>query len=157
MRLNIFRIPVPSNPGIQEYDFEVEESFFRHFEDGEISSGRVKVTARILKSDRQIRLDLNLAGSVDLVCDRCLDDYQQVLDSNYVLYGKFGHAADQEDLDVFRIPENAAYIDLLPVLYEYIILSLPLKRIHPLDSEGNSLCNSEMIRRLEELNINPAG
>jgi len=153
MRLNIFRIPVPSNPGIQEYDFEVEESFFRHFEDGEISSGQVKVAARVLKSDSQIRLDLYLTGSIDLVCDRCLDEYQQVLNSKYALYGKFGHAAEQEDLDVFWIPENAAYIDLLPILYEYIILSLPLKRIHPLDSEGTSLCNSEMIKRLEELNI----
>jgi len=155
MQLNIFRIPVHSSSNeVQEYDFEIDDSFFAHFEYGEIKKGRLQVRVKVIYFHHQIQLDVNIGGIVELVCGRCLDSYSEKLDSHYILYGKFGQGSGQDDLDVVWIPDNKNFIDLVPVLYEYINLSLPLKKIHPKDEEGNSLCNSEMISRLNELNIN---
>jgi len=142
-----------SSSELQEYDFEIDDSFFAHFEYGEIEKGLLKVLVKVNYSNRQIQLDMRINGSVELVCDRCLDSFIEDLDSHYVLYGKFGHGTDQEDIDVIWIPDDKHYIDLVPILFEYINLSLPVKKIHPEDGDGNSLCNIEMISRLEEFNI----
>ncbi len=34
--------------------------------------------------------------------------------------------------------------------YEYILLALPIQRIHPNDSRGNSTCDPEMLSKLKE-------
>ena len=34
--------------------------------------------------------------------------------------------------------------------YEYILLALPIKKIHPDDRNGVSQCDPEMIKKLEE-------
>ena len=155
MRLNNFRIPAHfSSSGTKEYDFEIDDSFFAHFDYGELEKGNLTAMVKVIYSSRQVQLDVRISGIVELVCDRCLDNFSKRLDSHYILYGKFGHGTDQEDLDVIWIPDDASYIDLAPVLFEYINLSLPLKKIHPEDEDGNSMCNMDMISRLDELNIN---
>ena len=35
-------------------------------------------------------------------------------------------------------------------IYEYIQLALPIKRVHTDDSEGNSTCDPEMLKKLNE-------
>jgi len=155
MQENNFRIPVHSSSDeLKEYELEVDDSFFTHFEYGEVEKGDLMAKVGVTYSSRQVKLNLYLKGNVELTCDRCLDTYIKELDASYILYGKFGHSTDQDDIDVLWIPEDKHYIDLLPVLFDYINLSLPLKKIHPDDEEGNSTCNVEMINRLEDLGIN---
>jgi len=139
--------------GLQEYDFEIDDSFFAHCDYGGLEKGNLQAKVKVLNSDRQIQLDIHIWGNVELLCDRCLDGFNQEVDSSYVLYGKFGHGTDQEDLDTIWIPDDKHYIDMAPVFYEYIMLSLPLKNIHPTDGNGNSQCNKEMINRLDNLSI----
>jgi uncharacterized metal-binding protein YceD (DUF177 family) len=155
MQLKYLRIPVRSTSSeVQEYDFEIDDSFFANFEYGEIEKGKLKVLVKGLFSNHQIQLDMRIEGVVEVACDRCLDNLKINLNSLYTLYGKFGHGTDQEDLDVIWIPDDKHYIDMVPVLYEYINLSLPLKKIHPDNEDGISLCNEEMISRLDEFNVN---
>ena len=154
MQENIFRIPVHSSSDeLTEYEFKVDDAFFAHFEYGEIEKGDLMVMIGVIYSSRQVKLELYLKGNVELICDRCLDTYIAELDISYTLYGKFGHGADQDDIDVLWIPEDKHYIDLVPVLFDYINLSLPLKKIHPDDKGGNSTCNVEMINRLMDIGI----
>ena len=39
-------------------------------------------------------------------------------------------------------------IEVGQFMYEFIILALPVKRIHPTDSNGNSSCNPDMLEKL---------
>lgn len=155
MQLNIFRIPAhSSSTEVREYDFELNDSFFAHFEYGEIEKGSLTASLGVIYSSRQVQINLSIKGMVLLQCDRCLDSYEEVIDARYVLFGKYGNLVDQDDLDVFWIPEDRNYIDLVPFLFDYINLSLPLKKIHPADENGESLCNEDMISRLRKLGIN---
>lgn len=137
----------------KEYEFEISASFFGHFEYGEIENGLLTARLGVSYSGRQVQIELSLKGKVDLTCDRCLETYQESLDAHYTLYGKFGHSMEQEDIDVFWIPDDQNFIELGPIFFDYINLSLPLKKIHPLDKDGNSLCNGEMIKMLNELGV----
>ena len=155
MQLNIYRIPAHfSSRELKEYEFEVDDSFFSHFEYGEIGKGNLLAKVGVVYSSRQVEINLSLKGNLELICDRCLETFIKALDANYVIYGKYGDVSEQDDIDVLWIPEDKHYIDLVPVLFDYINLSLPIKRIHPDDEEGNSSCNIEMIERLNEMGIN---
>lgn len=143
-----------STGDVKDYEFEIDASFFAHFEYGEIENGSLTAKLGVSYSSRQLKIELNLKGTVDLVCDRCLETYKEDLDVNYTLYGKFGHSTEQEDIDVFWIPDGQNYIELAPILFDYINLSLPLKKVHPMDEDGKSLCKKEMLDRLNELGIN---
>jgi uncharacterized metal-binding protein YceD (DUF177 family) len=51
---------------------------------------------------------------------------------------------------MITMPLDEHEIDLVSFFYEYIHLALPIKRIHPDDEKGNSTCNPEMIRKLND-------
>lgn len=151
-RLSTFRIPFSSfGNGIHEFDYAIDDSFFSFFEESELRHGQLKVKVLMDKSDRQLVFDLTLTGEVEVICDRCLDSFMQKIEASYTLYGKFGEGNSEEEFDVAWIPRNEHEIDLADYIFEYILLSLPLKRIHPVDDEGNSGCDQDMIKRLDEI------
>ncbi|MBT3242760.1 MAG: DUF177 domain-containing protein [Bacteroidetes bacterium] len=150
--MNTYRIPFYSfGNGKHEFEFDLDDDFFTYFEDSEFSHGDVKVKVKMDKSDHQLQFDLSLNGDVEVSCDRCLDQFMQELDSKYILYGKFGEGNSEEEFDVVWIPRNEHEVDLAPYLYEYIVLSLPIKRIHPDKEEGVSGCDEDMMNRLDEI------
>ena len=36
------------------------------------------------------------------------------------------------------------------LIYEFIVLSIPIRRVHPDDEEGNSLCDPDMLKKIDE-------
>ncbi len=153
-RLNTFKIQFNSfEVGVHEMTFDVNNSFFTFFEDSEISHGEVKVSVRMNKSDRQIQFDINLSGRVEVVCDRCLDTFWQSIDSTFTLYGRFGEGNSENELDVIWIHQRDSEIDLAGYIYENMILSLPIKKVHPDDENGVSTCNPDMLDKLSEIGV----
>jgi uncharacterized metal-binding protein YceD (DUF177 family) len=49
------------------------------------------------------------------------------------------------------LPHGENELDLQQHLYEFIMLALPIKRVHPNDEEGNSTCDPVMLKKLDEL------
>ena len=41
-------------------------------------------------------------------------------------------------------------LDLKQHFYEFIYLALPIKRVHPDDKSGNSTCDPDMLKKLNE-------
>lgn len=153
-RLNTFKIQFHSfQNGSHELVFEVDDAFFSFFRESEITSGEVKVKVLMTKSERQLRFDFHVVGAVDLPCDRCLDSYRQPIDAFYTLHGKFGEGNSDDEVDVVWIPHAAGEVDLAGFVYEYIVLSLPLKRIHPDHPDGQSGCDPDMLERLNDMGI----
>jgi uncharacterized metal-binding protein YceD (DUF177 family) len=66
------------------------------------------------------------------------------------LFVRQGREWGDSDPDMVTISPDEHELDLSQFFYEYIHLALPIKRIHPDDSEGHSTCDPEMIRKLEE-------
>ena len=52
------------------------------------------------------------------------------------------------------ISREAHEIVIDQYLFEFIVLSLPVKRIHPDDPDGNPACNKEMMKKLNQYLIN---
>lgn len=137
--------------GLHEYEFEVNEKFFEHFEDGLVENGDVKVKVELEKRSAFIKVNLTFSGWLELTCDRCLEPYQQEVELETELFVKFGEEKefDEGDNVIWVLPEEHA-LNLTQVLYEYTVLSIPLKHAHP-DEEGANSCNKEMLDRLDNI------
>jgi len=132
------------------YDFRIGDDFFEAFEGSEIKRGEFSAFVVLEKCSTHIELDTVINGRAEVVCDRCLEAFNLPLSSANRLIVKLGREWEEADPDMIAMPLDAHEIDMSQFFYEYIHLALPLKRIHPDDSEGRTTCNPEMIRKLEE-------
>ena len=94
----IYTIPLNGlKEGSHIYDFDVDKDFFVDFEESTIGLSRLKVEAVLIKRSAHMELEIALSGEVSTMCDRCLDDYWQIINFTNRLLVKFGE--DWEDVD----------------------------------------------------------
>jgi uncharacterized metal-binding protein YceD (DUF177 family) len=149
-----FIVPIAGlSAGLHHYDFVVDEAFFAAIDYAEIQKAKVTVKLTLDKQDNMLTLDFELKGEVEVPCDRCNEDFMYPIDSHYSLYVKFGETFQEEDDEVMVIPANQHQLDLYHLLYEYILLSLPLRKVHPEKTDGTSGCDPLVLARLEQLTV----
>ncbi len=150
--LNQFAIKFASlTPGTYTFDFEISDKFFENFEASEIQKARVDVVVEMEKQSRMLVLDFNVKGFVNVMCDRCLVDFDFPIESTQRLIVKYGPEKKEETDEIITIPESDHEINVAQFIYEYIHLALPPKRVHPDNEKGESLCDAEIIKKLEAL------
>lgn len=148
-----FSIPFTSlKDGSHSFKFEVADSFFDAFPFSEIKKGKVKIAVEMQKQFNILTLDLKMKGEVELVCDRCGNDYLQPVkgERKLVAHLNADHFEDEDDL--ISLPESMHELGLSQYFYEYISLLIPSKRICGGNPEDASQCDPEMIAKLEKLN-----
>lgn len=131
--------------GYHDFEYEIDDKFFENFEFSEVQKGCVKVNLNVEKHERESILTFNFAGNVFIACDRCNDEYEQPIENEVVIYLKYGHEYEEEYDDVIVIPSEEGEFDISSLIYEYIILSLPIHRVH----QDINDCNQEVIEYLE--------
>jgi uncharacterized metal-binding protein YceD (DUF177 family) len=60
-----------------------------------------------------------------------------------------GETPGEIEDDVLIIGRDDHEIEVGQYLYEFIMLALPYQKVHPDDSEGQSTCNPEMLKKLD--------
>lgn len=147
----MFSIPISDlQVGTSSFKFEIDKKFFDLFDESEVKSGVLTVSVEADKMATHIDLMIIIEGVVDVPCDRCLDIFGLPIYCENRLLVKYGNEANDEDPDVIVISQDEKELDLKQLFYEYIILSLPIQRIHPDDADGNSRCDVEMLKKIEE-------
>lgn len=113
----------------------------------ELIDGSVNIKATVEKRNTVLQLNLDLKGQVSVQCDRCLDSLTMDVNSTQRLLVLIGPEAygDDEDADVMVLDAQEQEIDLSDALYDYVVLSLPMRRVHP---EGQ--CSKAMENLLKE-------
>jgi uncharacterized metal-binding protein YceD (DUF177 family) len=113
------------------FEFEVGNELFAHFGAVEIEKGKLRANLALDKSSTMIQAKINIAGSVELVCDRSGEEFDYELDVEHVLIFKFSDHNDALDDDVYLIEQNSPSIDFSQAIYDLILLSIPMKKLHP--------------------------
>lgn len=133
--------------GDHDYAFDIDASFFDSFDNSEIIKADVHVGIKLEKKERMLIFDFNIRGNMLIPCDRCLAELLVAVNGNDRLIVKFGEEWLEESDEVLVIPEKESHIDLSNFIYEYIMLKLPIQRVHP---EGEGLCDPDVIGKLHE-------
>lgn len=135
--------------GKHKFEFEIDDSFFEKLEYSEITKGKLQAIVELNKKPSFLELSFKLNGFIILICDRCLDEYNQEVDYEGSMYVKFSETDQESDDEIIYISPKENDLDLSHYIYESIILSIPLKRVHPDDKNGMTTCNPEMIKKLK--------
>jgi uncharacterized protein len=151
----LFKLPISGlKEGHHFYDFELGNEFFEEFEGSEIREGNLSVGVELDKRTSHIDLLIKITGKVRLCCDRCLEMFLQPLECENRLVIKYGKTLDDSDPDIIIVPADEIELDIKQYLYEFIHLALPIKRIHPVDANGASTCDPEMLKKLDQHLVN---
>lgn len=143
--------------GEHKFDFEVTDKFFENLEFSEIKQANLHIHLSLLKQSQMMILNFEIGGTVNVLCDLCANEFDLPIHGNYKLIVKVGGSdTGNEDDDIITVAANEHELDLSDYLYEYTTLSLPIKRVHPLDNDGNSTCDMETLEKLEEFIIEEA-
>jgi len=139
--------------GHHTLDFEIDKEFFEQIEESEVKEGSLIANIEMDRRTTHIDLIIRVSGSVRVSCDRCLEMFSQPVSSENRLLVKFGKSIDDIDPDIISVSVDENELDLQQQLYEFIMLALPIKRVHPADKKGKSTCDPVMLKKLEELII----
>lgn len=134
--------------GMHRFDFEVNDAFFTHFEESEITRSNLKIGIDLIKESSMMVLEIKLSGEVEVNCDRCLDPFWLPLESDYRLIVKYGDVYQEQSDEVIIIPFGEGPLYLGQMIYEYVHLSLPFKKVHPEDEAGVPACNPQALEKL---------
>jgi uncharacterized protein len=135
------------------FNFIIDKKFFEAIEYAELENGHVNVSIEMTNQERMMIFDFKIDGLIEVTCDRCLEVFNYPVSGNERLIVKYGESHQELTDEILVIPESEHEINLSAILYEYILLMLPIRRIHPEDANGKSECNAEMIRKLQQNHI----
>ena len=136
--------------GRHDFGFEIDNAFFAHFEDSLVDNGEIMAKVFFEKRSTFMKLVIDHKGWLELTCDRCLELYRQPVENSTELFVKFGEEAEDDGENIIWISPEDHQINLAQIFYEYIILSIPLRHIHPKNKDGIRGCNPEMIEKLKK-------
>lgn len=120
--------------------------------------GNVEVTAADITAyvDIDVRhgvyeIGITCQGWIEIPCDRCLDPMRLDVDEDYDVNVCYGEDYDETD-DTIILPEEEVRFDLAPLVADTVLLSIPLRHVHP---EGE--CNPRMEEIMREHSADDPG
>ena len=140
--------------GAHVYDYTVNQAFME--ERGaptEYRDWSATVCLTFNKHPDFFQCRFEVGGSVMVPCDRCGDDFSLALWDEFKLLMQLTdeepeHAPAEDETDIEYIPRTRTVLDIAPYLYEFVMLSVPVQRVHPSNPDGTSGCNPEALKLL---------
>ena len=133
--------------GTHELTYKLNKEFIELHNIEDIIDVNVTVKVIFIKRKAVHSLEINLQGDVTMACDRCLEPVILPVENSQTFVVKTASVDDEfaDSDDVILIHEDDKNIDLSHILYENLILSLPLKKTHEVNK-----CNKQIIAFLQK-------
>ncbi|MCM1020753.1 MAG: DUF177 domain-containing protein [Muribaculum sp.] len=139
-KFSAFNLPLKSLPtGTHDFDFHLDKEFFKNMESSDVRDGNIDVHVTVVNKGHFYDLTFNVNGEITLLCDRCLDEMQWPIDTQYHIVVKYGPDFNDDSDELLEIPETDNYLNVAYMIYDTIVLAIPIKHVHPLGK-----CNRAM-------------
>lgn len=144
--MNLFGVNIVGlSYAIHDFTYDLDAAFFKQYGNDLISEGMLKAQVALNKHETFIEATFTIKGTVQLACDRSLDLFDFPIDLHPVLMYKFGDEEKEISEDVVMISHHTATLDVGQPMYEYILLAVPMKKLHPRYSEEDTAEEGTMI------------
>lgn len=145
--------------GRHVFKFEVGDLFFEYYQAEDwLNGAKVEIDINLTKTVSVMEVDFHIHGTVNLTCDRSLEQFDEPLDLHEKVVYKYGPMEQEISEDVFMITKDTPSVNVAQLIYEFILLALPAKKIHPdyrtgedEDIEDDGDVESEMDSYLDEV------
>jgi len=138
--------------GQHNFNFEIDNQFFLFYNYEEFNSCKIDIDIELTKKSNLLELLIKTNGIINLNChvSNELFDFSHSSESKLVV--KFGQKLNNEDHELLIVPNGTYEINISQQLYEMIVLSLPLKVVHPGINDGT--LNTKVLDKLKDFDIN---
>jgi uncharacterized metal-binding protein YceD (DUF177 family) len=140
--------------GEHSFLFTIEKELFKENNYDDIHDCQVKAHITFNKNTSNIIVNFHIYGTLRLTCDRCGDDFDMEINLDKKLIVKTDSVLHSEDEDMITLSKDESELDMASFIYQYIVLSLPMQRVHPTNKKGKSACNPQVIDKLKRLQVN---
>ena len=138
--------------GEHEYKFELEEKFFEHFEYNDFNSCQIDTTVILNKKSNLLEFNFYSKGKINLNCHVSNEPFDYDQEHNMKLVVKFSSELSDDNEELLVLPVGQTQINIAKYLFEMIVLSLPIKIIHPGVNDGS--LETETLKRLRDYESN---
>lgn len=114
-----------------EFDFTIDREFFKAYGSEIISEGNLEAKVVLDKHETFIDADFTIKGSVQLTCDRSLELFDHLVNIHKKVMFKYGEEATELTDEIVIIQRDEASLELGQLMYEFIVVQLPMKKLHP--------------------------
>lgn len=147
--LNQYSIPYRGmGIGIHNLKFDVDSSFLGAFESSHLTNGQFEILVELEKKHDSSVLVFDVKGYTKTQCDRCMEDINLPLLGRYTMHIKMSEEGESNDEILYVHPETSV-INLAQLIYEYILLSMPITKVYDCENDEDPPCNDEVLDRLE--------
>ncbi|MGN0213251.1 MAG: YceD family protein [Muribaculaceae bacterium] len=130
-KLATFRIPLRgAKQGTDNYEFLLDDEFFREMESIDILGGAVKVSLAVRRANEANYFAFHCEGEIKIVCDRCLEPMDYQVAADYDLAVKYGDDYDDSKDGVLIVADSDNELDVAPIIYDTVALCIPLQHVH---------------------------
>ncbi|BDD03518.1 DNA-binding protein [Aureibacter tunicatorum] len=117
--------------GTHQYDFIIEDSFFKNFDHSLTDKGSLKIDLTLEKTSNVIAANFHIEGFVELICDRSLEAYEYNLKSDRKILFKFSESEQESNDEIIFLHPAVHEYNFSTLCYEFIMLEIPFKKLHP--------------------------
>ncbi len=117
--------------GANRFDYRLEQDFFDGFGTMEFEKAGIDATVNITKHGQLMEVDLHTRGHVELLDDRTAEPYMQPLSGSIRTVLRFGPEYNDDNDDLILIPFDTPVFNVAQLLYESVLLSIPMKHLDP--------------------------
>ncbi|MBS9773757.1 MAG: DUF177 domain-containing protein [Tenacibaculum sp.] len=150
--LKDFDIPfIGLKDGSHTFEYHIDKKFFEVFQFDEFNDSNVTVVVNLVKKPTLLEVDFTATGSVNVFCDLTNEPFEQEINGTLPLIIKFGDEFNDDNEDILIIPYDSYKVNIAQYIYELIVLSVPIKRIHPKVADGT--LENETLKKLKELEV----
>ncbi|MCQ2285365.1 MAG: DUF177 domain-containing protein [Bacteroidales bacterium] len=132
-----------------------DKMFFDIADMEELHDGNLDLQIEMQIQEKTVQLNFHFSGYVVATCDRCLNPVNVPMDFTEQLVVKLVENPslfeEQEDDNLWFVGEKEPTLDVFHFVYESILLALPMKIVHPDDENGNSTCDPEVLKILQDI------
>ena len=135
--------------GNHHFDYHIDTTFFQNFDYEDLNAVDVSVALNLEKKETLLELFFKASGTVNVNCDLSNEPFDQGINDSFKLVVKFGEEYNDIDEEILILPHGEHQINIAQYIYELIVLSIPIKRLHPGVEDGT--LDSDIIKKLREL------
>jgi len=137
--------------GKHHFEYQIDNTFFDLFEYDEFQNSDIKVSVVLEKKSNMLEICFKQEGKVNVPCDVTGEDFDLPIKSKMKLIVRFGEEFNNDNEELLILPFGEFEVDIAQYIYEMIVLSVPLRRVHPGVKDGT--LETEALKKMNELTL----
>jgi uncharacterized metal-binding protein YceD (DUF177 family) len=143
-------------PGIHEFNYDIEDSFFERYQQQDFHDCKAHVKLLLDKKTGFMLLKFEIGGTLEVSCDRCNSILPLQLWDEFHVTVKMVEDPElmneqEDDPDVNYISRGESHLYIADWIYEFINLSIPMQKTCSFEKMDGPYCNPAAMEILKNM------